>query len=61
MKLEKVLVEFKETKSLVGVKSVGLVLDSKRKPVKLSPLEPVPHILEENGGMVVEIPGLMRV
>ena len=40
----------------VEIKTVKMVLDSGGKPVRLSMNKPIPHMLEENGEMVVAMP-----
>ena len=57
MKVENVKVQYeKEDRGQVGVRSVGVVVDSKGQTVRLSPKRPVPHMEEEDGQMRVTMP-----
>ena len=57
VKIENVKVQYEqEDRSQVGVKSVGVEVDSKGQIVRLSPGRPVPHMQEEDGQMKVTMP-----
>ena len=57
VKVEKVMVQHEmRGDTNAEVKTVQTVLDSGGKPVKLSVSKPIPHMLEENGKMVVAMP-----
>ena len=56
VRVEKVLVQCEKSNNRTGVKSVGATPHAEEKSVSLSPSQPVPHMLEENGHMVVKMP-----
>ena len=56
LKVEKVLVQCEKSSNQIGVKSVRSTPYAEKKFVSLSLSQPVPHMLEENGHMVVKMP-----
>ena len=54
-KVNKVEAE-KKTQTQIGVKKVGMVVNTKGRPIKLSVSRPIPHMQEENGKMIIAMP-----